>query len=349
MPLIPNALERLILIGLNSQPPLLLDYFATLGFRAAIAAVRLGIFDALDGRPSTADELAARLGIDPRGTSALLGVLVALGYVRRRGDQYENRPSARRWLVRSNDDDFVEATRFLETAAFDLWDGVEESVRTGRPPRPIYDWLEADADRSAAFQRWTRWIASSAAPEVVRRVRLRDDARRILDVGGGHGRYAAEFCREHLQLSAVIVDLPTALESARDLLDVPALQGRISLQPGDFLIDPLGTDFDLALLINIVHGLSADENRRLLTRVHDALRPGGTVAIVEQFVGRAPGPAVSAIQRLLDLNYHLALGGRTYRFSDAVAWLGEAGFAGPRRVSLRSAPGTSLVLARSSA
>ena len=58
-----------------------------------------------------------------------------------------------------------------------------------------------------------------------------------------------------------------------------------------------------------------------------------------------PNAAVNAIQRLLDLNYHLALGGRTYRFSEAAEWLTEAGFTSPRRSNLRSAPGTSLVVA----
>lgn len=346
MPLIPNAIERLILIGLNRQPALLLDYFATLGFRAAIAAVRLGVFDALDERSGTADEVAGRIGADVRGTHALLEALSALGYVRQRRDRYENRPTAARWLVSARDPDFVEATRFLEMAAFDLWSDLEASVRTGRPERPVYEWLEGDGARSAAFQTWTRWIDNTAAPEIVRRVPLGDAHRRLLDVGGGHGRYAAEFCRAHPELTAVVFDLPTALESARDLLDDPSLDGRISLEAGNFLTDPFGDVYDVALLINIVHGLTPDQNRQLLGRVRGALRPGGIVVIAEQFAGRAPGPAVHAIQRLLDLNYHVALGGRTYRFADAAAWLAEAGFEPPRRLSLRSAPGTSLAIAR---
>jgi SAM-dependent methyltransferase len=346
VPLIPNTIERLILIGLNRQPALLLDYFATLGFRAAIAAVRLGVFDALAGGPAAADEVAERIGGDVRGTQSLLEALVALGYVRKRGDRFENRPTAARWLVIARDPDFVEATRFLEMAAFDLWADLEQSVRTGRPERPIYEWLEGDAHRSAAFQTWTRWIASQAAPEIVRRVPLESDPRRLLDVGGGHGRYAAAFCRSYPDLTAVVFDLPTALKSARDLLEDPGLDGRLTLQAGDFLTDALGDGFDVALLINIVHGLAADENRQLLRRVKDVMRPGGTVVIAEQFAGRAPGPAVHAIQRLLDLNYHVALGGRTYRFADATNWLSEVGFGPPRRVNLRSAPGTSLAIAR---
>lgn len=345
MPLVPSAFERLVLVGLNRQPALLLDYFATLGFRAVLAALRLGVFEALERGPSTAEAVAESIGADPCGTRSLLSVLAALDYVRLRGEHYENRPTAGRWLVTARDPEFVEATRFLEMAAFDLWAGVEQSVRTGRPQRPIYEWLEADSDRSASFQTWTRWIAKNAAPEIVRRVPLPERSERLLDVGGGHGRYAAEFCRAHPAISAVVFDLPTALESARDVAQAPEFAGRITLHAGDFLSDPLGEAYDVALLINILHGLRPDENQELLRRVRAALRPGGTVVIAEQFAGRAPGPAVRAIQRLLDLNYHIALGGQTYRFADASEWLAAAGFGRPRRINLRSAPGTSLAVA----
>lgn len=345
MPLIPNALERLVLIGLNQQPVLLLDYFATLGFRAVIAGVRLGLFDALEHGAATGPELASRLGTDPRGTDALAEALTSLGYLRQRAGRYGNKPTSARWLTRKRGQDFVAGTRFLELAAFDFWGDLEEAVRSGRPVRPFYDWLEADPARSAAFQAWTRWIASVAAPEIVKRVPLPAAVSRLIDIGGGHGRYAAAFCRARPGLSAVVLDLPTALRSAEDLFLEPDLDGRIRLQPGDFLADGLGSAFDVALLINIVHGLSEDENRRLLGQVASALSPGGIVVIAEQFAGRAPGPAVHAIQRLLDLNYHLALAGRTYRFADAAAWLTDAGFRSPKRINLRSAPGTSLAVA----
>jgi hypothetical protein len=345
MPLTTNALERLVLTRLNSQPGLLLDYFSTLGFRAALAGVRLGVFDALESGPATATEVAEQLATDPRGTESLLEALTSLHYLRRRGDRYANAPTASKWLTQKRDPDFVEATRFLEMAAFDLWGDLDQAVRSGRPVRPFYDWLEADPERSAAFQVWTRWIAGAVAPEIIRRVPLPPGARRLIDVGGGHGRYAAAYLRAWPGLSAVIFDLPTALRSADDLLAEPDLIGRIQLQPGDFLGDDLGADFDVALLINIVHGLSEDENRKLLGKVAAALNPGGTIVIVEQFTGRAPGPAVYAIQRLLDLNFHLALGGRTYRFADASRWLTDAGFTSPRRINLRSAPGTSLAVA----
>jgi O-methyltransferase domain/Dimerisation domain len=345
VPLTTNALERLMLTRLNVAPALLLDYFSTLGFRAALVGIRLGVFDALENGPRTAAQVAEQLGTDPRGTESLLEALTALQYLRRRGDRYANRPTASRWLTTARDPAFVEATRFLEMAAFDLWGDLEEAVRSGRPVRAFYPWLEADPQRSATFQAWTRWTARDLAAEIVRRVPLPGGARRLIDVGGGHGRYAAAYCRASAGLTAVVFDLPAALRSAEDLLDEPDLAGRIQLQPGDFLTDELGAGFDVALVMNVVHGLSADANRRLIGRVSAALSPGGRIVLLEQFAGRAPGPAVSAINSLLDLTYHLLLQGRTYRFADIVGWLTAAGFGTPKRINLRSAPGASLATA----
>jgi SAM-dependent methyltransferase len=339
MPLRTNALERLVLGRLNRQPVLMLDYFSALGFRVTIAAIRLGVFDALDGGPATAAELSSRLGTDARGTSSLLDVLASLGYVRRRGDRYENTPTASRWMTRGADQEFVDATQFLEMNAFEIWGDLEQTVRSGRPARPFYERLEADPDLSDAFQTWTRWTARETSSELARRVPLPPTASRLIDIGGSHGRYAAAFCRTHPGLSAVVFDFPTALRAAEDLLREPDLEGRLRLQPGDFLADDLGTEYDVALLLNVVHGLGEADNRELIGRVARALNPGGTLVIMEQFTGRAPGPAVEAINRLLDLNYHLALGGRTYGFAEVAGWLTDAGFDPPKRINFRSTPG----------
>jgi hypothetical protein len=109
VPLTTNALERLILTRLNLAPALLLDYFSTLGFRAAHVGIRLGVFDALEKGPRTAANVAEQLGTDPRGTESLLEALSSLRYLRRQGDRYTNRPTASRWLTQARDPAFVKA------------------------------------------------------------------------------------------------------------------------------------------------------------------------------------------------------------------------------------------------
>ena len=43
--------------------------------RILMAGVELGLFEALDGRPATAEDLAARTGLDRRAVRILLGAL----------------------------------------------------------------------------------------------------------------------------------------------------------------------------------------------------------------------------------------------------------------------------------
>ena len=346
MPILPNALEHLLLVRLNQLPALTLDYFSALAFRVPTVALRLGVFEALREGPRSAADTARAIGSSPRGTSALLDALQALGYLRRgRSRRYGLAPSASKWLLSDSPARLPDAVPFLEFAAFDLWSGLEQAVRTGEPPMPIYEYLEAHPDISAAFQAWTVSIAVMIADEIAAKVRVGPDHRRLLDVGGGHGTYAIAFCRRYPALHATILDLPTALESARGPIREAAMSDRISLRPGDFMTDDLGDPYDVVLLFNILHGLQPDENAQLIRRAAEALRPGGVVVVLEQLRGRTAGPATSAIAQMLNLNYHLALGGQSYTAREVQIWLRAAGLADIRQRRIIQV-GSTLIQAR---
>jgi Dimerisation domain len=90
MPLIPNFIERLVLLKLNQGPGLMLDILGADDFRAACAGVKLGIFEALSDGPLTADETARQVKASERGTSLLLDALMTLGYVQEKNGRYAN-------------------------------------------------------------------------------------------------------------------------------------------------------------------------------------------------------------------------------------------------------------------
>src|SRR5690606_365325 len=146
-------------------------------------------------------------------------------------------------------------------------------------------------------------LAQLAGPEIVARVRLPATARRLLDVGGGHGMYSVLFCRRYGALAATGFDTPRALETARDTVRAHQLEGRVTLQPGDFMTGNLGEGYDAALLFNIIHGLAPQDNAALFERVSRALRPGGQIIIAEQLAGTAPLPIAGTINALLRLSY----------------------------------------------
>jgi len=84
VPITPSFIVRLILLRLNRGPGLLLDFLGAQAFRTACVAVKLGVFEALTGGPSTGGEIARRIEADERGTTLLLEALVAIGYVKTR-------------------------------------------------------------------------------------------------------------------------------------------------------------------------------------------------------------------------------------------------------------------------
>lgn len=81
MPLLPNFVERLILLRLNQGPGALLDLFGAGAFRVVYSALEFGIFDALSQGPLTVAELSQRTATNERGMGILLAALEAFGYV----------------------------------------------------------------------------------------------------------------------------------------------------------------------------------------------------------------------------------------------------------------------------
>src|SRR5258706_16132489 len=99
MPLIPNFLERQIFFTLNQGPAPMLDIFGAVAFRTVLAAVRLGVFDALSGGPLSAPQVASKIKVAQRGVVILLDTLIGLGYVTQNGDQYANSSMTAKWLT----------------------------------------------------------------------------------------------------------------------------------------------------------------------------------------------------------------------------------------------------------
>lgn len=343
MPIPTSFVEQMIFSTLNLGPAPILDIWGAAAFRIVLAAVRLGVFEALAAAPLPATALAQRLQIDPKGTVLLLNALESLGYVRRQEATYANTPMTAKWLLRRSGN-FGPGFEFWGTNLFKLWDSLEDSLRSGRPALNLYNWIEDQPEVSRAFQEWMIALAGFTSSEVLRLVRLPAGAQRLLDVGGGHAAYSIAFCRRYPALAATVLDRPQALNTARANITSAGLLDRITLQAGDFLAGELGDGYDVALLFNIVHGFSDEQNRALVNRASRALRPRGLLVLAEQLAGGPPGGAAHAVRQILGLSYYHLLQGQLYGFETVADWMRSSGLFSVRRVDSLRLPGTTLVL-----
>lgn len=186
MPIIPNFLERLVVLKLNQAPGPLLDLWSAVGFRITVAAIRLDVFDALQEQARSAAQLAAQIKTDARATAMLLDSLEALGYVQKRGARYLNTPMTTKWLTRAAPTNLAPFARYWDALLRERWGDLEGSIRVGKPALDLYDWIEHQPELSREFQNGMIALARFTAAEVVGNLKLPRAARRVLDVGGGH-------------------------------------------------------------------------------------------------------------------------------------------------------------------
>lgn len=344
MPIQPDLLER-VALRMNLAPGVLLDFLGAQAFRAVCAAVELGVFEALAQGPRSASEVAERVQANERGVRLLLEALEALGYVESRNGRVASTRMTKKWLTNASSVSLARGIPFFDSMVFDRWGHLAESIRRGEPVVNGYDWLDRDPKRWATYEDAMLVLARAAAPEIVSKTKIPPTARRLLDIGGGHGLYAIEFCRRHPNLSAAIFDLPPALGAARRTIAGETMAARVSTIEGDLRNADFASDYDVVLLFNILHGFGAGEITNLLHRIRGAMNRGGTVVILEQTTDRAGRAAGRALARLQALNFFNDLGSETYTTDEIRGWLTTAGFSRCKATSLRSMPGFTLLTA----
>jgi SAM-dependent methyltransferase len=114
------------------------------------------------------------------------------------------------------------------------------------------------------------------------------------------------------------------------------VQERLTTLAGDFHEVALpARSFDLAIVANVTHLQTRDENAALFRKLHPALKPGGEIVVIDALPGGPQGEAPLAL-------YHLGLAlrtqsGRVWSPSELTEMLGER-FEPPTIVPLESPP-----------
>jgi cyclopropane fatty-acyl-phospholipid synthase-like methyltransferase len=218
------------------------------------------------------------------------------------------------------------------------WASLPDVTRTGTPIG------HHDAPPEDPY--WGRYIAGQfelarlSASEVATKLNVPPAARSVLDIGGGHGWYSAELCRRHPRLAATVLDLPGSAAVGREIIAAAGMSDRVRHLDGDARNADLGGRYDLVLCFNIVHHLDPGQIIGLFTRIRAALRPGGSLAVMDAFA--VPSRRSSAAANLLGMFVYLSSGAQAYTPAQLRGWLHETGFASPRRVSVRRIPGQGL-------
>lgn len=333
-----DPLER-IALALNLAPlPAGYALYGMTAGRIVGVAQKLGVFGRLLQGPATGGRLAEELGLQVAGTRLLCEGLAGLGVLEQDGHTFSVSRRSRKWLDPESDT-YVGTWLEHSVSYWEWYEALERIVRDGGSI-DIHSGHDDDPEYWRVYITGQYELARLSAGEVAKRLRLPAQARSLIDVAGGHGWFSAALCRRHRQLSAIVLDLPGSAAVGRQIIAQAGMSERVQHRDGDMFEADLGGPHDAALLFDILHHLTAEQVVALLHRVRQALRPGGTVAVLDMF--RSDGSSQTASAATLGMLFHLTSGADLHSPEELAGYLGEAGFDAPRRVRLRRIPDQAL-------
>jgi SAM-dependent methyltransferase len=304
-----------------ADTPTSMDYREALLLRAARES---GILEAVTTSAGTPEAVAEETGVTLRAARITVEALADLGFLEAVGDEYEPTNRALGFLATAD----VRSVGSLphELDCLEAWIDLPETMRTGEPPGRPDDWTTHFVGAMATIDEATVRACVTEA------VHSQPDAERVINVGGGPGRFATEFARRGFDVT--LFDRPEVVEVVQ-----PSLAHQpVELRAGDFLegnsLEGVPGEFDLAFCARVAHGLDPDENRRLLANVHDALAPDGTAVVVDYLRGKSERASMFAAHMLAQTER-----GDVYTAEQFTEWLADAGFEQPR---IGAIPGTDL-------
>ncbi|MEW4487120.1 methyltransferase [Thalassoglobus sp. JC818] len=297
-----------------------------------VAVAHLNVFDNFNGIRPTRGFLQSQLQLQDRPFNVLLTGLKAMELLTEDSSgQIDMTPTAREHFQHQDSTGIADYIGLAAETSEVL--GLLERLKTNRPAGMATDedgvaFIYRDGIRSAMEESelaryFTMSLAGRArnvAPVLADRFQL-DDAKLLLDIGGGSGIYSICYLARNHNLRAIVLDRPEVLPVAVECARHYGVEDRLEVRSADMFKDPLPTA-DVILLSNVLHDWDVPECTQLVNRCAQSLPVDGRLLIHDVFLNDdLSGPLPIAL-------YSTALfsmtEGRAYSVQEYTQWLSAA-------------------------
>jgi len=327
------------------SPALLFDTINAYQRTATIkAAIELDVFTALAGAPATAETIATHCHGSPRGIRILCDYLTVLGFLIKSGDQYALTPDSALFLNRKSPAYAGGTLEFLlSNEVKGAFDHFTNAARKGGTAQSTDGTVAPENPVWISFARCMGPLMAPAAVGLADLIAFdQNRPTKVLDISASHGRWGNAFATKNQKAQIVALDWAPVLEVASENARTAGVAGRFSTIAGSAFEVEFGSDYDLVLIPNFLHHFNIADCVRLLKKTWAALRPGGTVAIVE-FVpnpDRITPPAAAGFSLIM---LATTPEGDAYTFAEYADMLARAGFEPPTMHSLPASMNVALI------
>ncbi len=277
-----------------------------------MAALRVGLVEALLDEPSPPEAVARELGLDERATLRVIRALVDAGYLEQRDDCVVVAPDVRASLDPS--DPAYLGDRLLHVhGLLGRWLQLPAVLREGGPARDE----RSDESLRAFIGSMRAGARRRARPLADLLADLFPATRTVLDVGGGPATHALAFQEKGWRVT--VLDFPEVV----DLMAGDLASAGIATIEGDATEGIPAGDFDLVYCGNLFHALSPDECAAVVRSAAGALAPGGALAVFDFLRDTGLRSSLFAVNMLVGTT-----AGDVYAEEDYRGWCASAGLHG---------------------
>jgi O-methyltransferase domain len=310
---------------------------------AVHVVARLGVADLLADGPKSIEQLAKATGADATSLGWVLRASARFGV-------FSQDAAGQFALGRLGESLKSDVPGSLHPAAlfFGGETGASTRVRTGESAthkldgsKPLFEWLQGDPERTKLFN---SVMTSFSTLHLTGVLEAYDFSRfkKIVDVGGGHGKIISEILKRNPEMRGVLFELPHALEGGGRAIAEAGLAERCEVISGDLFVSvPSGAD--AYLLSRVIHALPVRAQHHLKQN-QPTVRSNSCPHIFQNCDGLLLVPVVYPI--LSDLNMLLLTGGCERTEDEYRGLYQAAGFELTRAVATKSPTGTTVIEGR---
>jgi hypothetical protein len=300
-------------------------------------AAKLGIADLLKDGPRTSEDLAQATGTDASSLYRVLRVLTAV-HILTEGESHAFALTPLGAYLQTGVPGSMHDTVlcYCDTPVWRAWGDLLYSAETGKTGYEhvlgfsLFDYNQQHSEHGTLFDNMmTEWTAA-VAPTVAEAYDF-SSVGTLVDVGGGHGQMLASILRAYPALQGVLFDQPHVVAGAPPLLENAGVGDRCKVVGGDFFTT-VPDDHEAYLLSRVIHDWDDADAISILSRCHDAMRPGGKVLLVERVIISGSAPQVLVLES--DVQMLVLARGKERTDAEYGALLSAAGFEVTRLIAV---------------
>ena len=282
---------------------------ADVKFTILTSAIELKIFDSLKESKSI-DELAVELDLQRKITEKLCNALVAFGFLLKKKNKYFLSELSETFL--SKDSPYYQGNyiRHWQRMKEESWNKLQAVVKEGlsRITRKHFPFDETFI--LAMAEGAIVWDLPKTIT-VLKNIQEFINAKKVLDLGGGHGLYAIAFTRVNPNLKAYVFDFPYVIENVAK--HIVSNVEKVDFIAGDFTKDNIGSGYDIVFTSDFLypHGNTKEQMKNNLNKIHLSLNDGGLIVSKHGHIDALYKDATAAHYDLL----FSIVGGADWRYS----------------------------------